>query len=28
MIATKTIKQWKKKLPDINKIPTSFLLQG
>ena len=28
MITTKTIKEWKRKLPDINKIPTIFLLQG
>lgn len=28
MIMTKTIKQWKRGLPDINKIPTIFLLQG
>ncbi|MDR4518025.1 MAG: SAM-dependent methyltransferase [Nitrosomonas sp.] len=27
-ITTKTIKQWKQKLPDINKMPTIFLLQG
>jgi 16S rRNA (cytidine1402-2'-O)-methyltransferase len=27
MIATKTIKTWKQKLPDIHKIPTIFLLQ-
>lgn len=28
MIATKTIKAWKKELPDIHKIPTIFLLQS
>jgi 16S rRNA (cytidine1402-2'-O)-methyltransferase len=28
MIATKTIKTWKQKLPDIHKIPTIFLLQS
>lgn len=28
MIATKTIKAWKQKLPDIHKIPTIFLLQN
>jgi len=28
MIATRTISQWKKKMPEINKIPTIFLLQG
>lgn len=28
MIVTKTIRQWKQKLPDINKIPTIFMLQG
>ena len=27
-IKTKTIKQWKKELPQINKIPAVFLLQG
>ncbi|PTN11696.1 16S rRNA (cytidine1402-2'-O)-methyltransferase [Nitrosomonas aestuarii] len=27
-VTTKTIKQWKQKLPDINKIPTIFLLHG
>ena len=26
MIATRTIKEWRKDLPDINKIPTVFLL--
>lgn len=28
LILTKTIQQWKKKLPEINKIPTVFLLQA
>lgn len=28
MIATKSIKDWRRSLPDINKIPTIFLLQG
>jgi len=28
MIATRTIKEWRKNLPDINKIPTIFLLHG
>lgn len=28
IIVTKTIKEWKQKLPDINKIPAIFLLQG
>jgi len=28
MIATKTIKTWKQKFPDIHKIPTIFLLQS
>lgn len=28
MIATKSIKEWRRSLPDINKIPTIFLLQG
>lgn len=28
MIATRNIGQWKKKMPEINKIPTIFLLQG
>ena len=28
MIATKSIKEWHFSLPDINKIPTIFLLQG
>ena len=27
-IQTKTIKEWKKKLPQLNKIPTVFLIQG
>lgn len=27
-IKTKTIKEWKKKLPDLNKKPTVFLLHG
>ncbi len=27
-VMTKTIRQWKQKLPDINKIPTIFLLHG
>ena len=28
MIATKSIKEWRHSLPDINKIPSIFLLQG
>ncbi len=28
MIATRTAKEWRKNLPDINKIPTIFLLHG
>jgi 16S rRNA (cytidine1402-2'-O)-methyltransferase len=28
MIVTKTIKEWRRSLPDINKIPTIFLLHG
>ena len=28
MVATKSIKEWKRSLPDINKIPTIFLLHG
>lgn len=28
MIATRKIKEWRKNLPDINKIPTIFLLHG
>lgn len=28
MIATKSIKEWRRSLPDINKIPAIFLLQG
>ncbi len=28
MIATKSIKEWRYSLPDINKIPTIFLLHG
>lgn len=28
MIATRTIKEWRRNLPDINKIPTIFLLHG
>lgn len=27
-IVTKTVKDWKQALPDINKVPTIFLLQG
>lgn len=28
MVATRTIKEWNRSLPDINKIPTIFLLHG
>ncbi|MEK6685064.1 MAG: SAM-dependent methyltransferase [Pseudomonadota bacterium] len=28
MVATKSVKEWKRSLPDINKIPTIFLLHG
>ncbi len=28
MVATKSVKEWKHSLPDINKIPTIFLLHG
>ena len=28
MIVTKSIKEWRKGLPDVNKIPTIFLLLG
>lgn len=28
MVATRTVKEWKRCLPDINKIPTIFLLHG
>lgn len=27
-VATKSVKEWKRSLPDINKIPTIFLLHG
>lgn len=28
IVATKSVKEWKRSLPDINKIPTIFLLHG
>ena len=28
MVATKPVKEWRRSLPDINKIPTIFLLHG
>ncbi len=28
LVATKSVKEWKRSLPDINKIPTIFLLHG
>lgn len=28
MVATKSVKEWRRSLPDINKIPTIFLLHG
>jgi len=28
MVATKSVKEWKRSLPDLNKIPTIFLLHG
>lgn len=28
LVATKSVKEWKRSLPDINKIPTIFLLNG
>ena len=28
MVATRTVKEWNRSLPDINKIPTIFLLHG